>query len=134
MLPQARLCRLQASGSSCGIGLGFASASYLDGGLGSPVVRPWAVASGGRESGKAQAKSEMLWCVCLQGLLCPGVHDPGSSHEWFKGCSQTVRGKRFLMLCYVDDLILCETKESIRLVTDTLNGEKRNHLYSGARD
>ena len=35
----------------------------------------------------------------------------------------TVRGKRFLMLCYVDDLILCGTRDAIRLVTDTLNGE-----------
>ena len=34
-----------------------------------------------------------------------------------------VRGKRFLMLCYVDDLILCGTRDAIRLVTDTLNGE-----------
>ena len=35
----------------------------------------------------------------------------------------TVKGKRFLMLCYVDDLILCGSSEAIKLVTDTLNSE-----------
>ncbi|CAE7570397.1 unnamed protein product [Symbiodinium necroappetens] len=35
----------------------------------------------------------------------------------------TVKGKRFLMLCYVDGLILCGSPEAIKLVTDTLNGE-----------
>ena len=35
----------------------------------------------------------------------------------------TVKGKRFLMLCYVDDLILCGSPEAIKLVTDTLNRE-----------
>ncbi|CAE7836500.1 RE1 [Symbiodinium sp. CCMP2592] len=35
----------------------------------------------------------------------------------------TVKGKRFLMLCYVDDLILCGSSDAIKLVTDTLNRE-----------
>ena len=40
------------------------------------------------------------------------------------------------MLCYVDDLILCGTKEAIRLVTDALNGRVedhwwKNHLFGG---
>ena len=35
----------------------------------------------------------------------------------------TLTGKRFLMLCYVDDLILCGCAEAIRLVTDTLNSD-----------
>ena len=35
----------------------------------------------------------------------------------------TVKGKRFLMLCYVDDLILCGSSEAIKLVTDTMNSE-----------
>ena len=44
----------------------------------------------------------------------------------------TVKGKRFLMLCYVDDLILCGSSEAIKLVTDTLNRElkiKENWSY-----
>ena len=35
----------------------------------------------------------------------------------------TVKGKRFLMVCYVDDLILCGSPEATKLVTDTLNRE-----------
>ena len=35
----------------------------------------------------------------------------------------TLKGKRFLLLCYVDDLILCGCAEAIRLVTDTLNSD-----------
>ena len=35
----------------------------------------------------------------------------------------TLTRKRFLLLCYVDDLILCGCAEAIRLVTDTLNSD-----------
>ena len=35
----------------------------------------------------------------------------------------TLTGKRFLLLCYVDDLILCGCAEAIRLVTDNLNSD-----------
>ena len=49
-----------------------------------------------------------------------GLEQCSTEPSVFEGA---VKGKRFLMLCYVDDLILCGSPEAIKLVTDTLNRE-----------
>ncbi|CAE7832618.1 unnamed protein product [Symbiodinium sp. CCMP2592] len=49
-----------------------------------------------------------------------GLNQRPTEPSVFEG---TVKGKRFLMLCYVDDLILCGSSDAIKLVTDTLNRE-----------
>eukprot|EP00439_Symbiodinium_sp_Y106_P006005 s11709_g1.t1 len=73
-------------------------------------------------NGRVAAKA---WNLKLANVVKKvGLNQCPTEPSVFEG---TVKGKRFLMLCYVDDLILCGSSEAIKLaiklVTDTLNSE-----------